>query len=241
VVLKVSGGARIWASPEKGAAYLILAEGQTAWDLSKQSQRGEFLSLCDSGLYVEGVALGPGTVTAAYEYPKGHGLAHDTIQYTFVAATCGSQPTVETRQRLLGIMPDLVGCQWSITGEADSTYNCIAWSVGETDYWYTSCVGRIGTNLVGIDDTFGNQDSVLEWSDLDAFYWAKKHYTPYGTGPADATVIYYAGFHVAFRKDCGCGDGRWLMFESKCGGLERIEHVWDQVVKPYGEAVRFYR
>jgi len=82
---------------------------------------------------------------------------------------------------------------------------------------------------------------VLEISDVDAFYDAKG-YEPTGTGPSDADIMYYSGFHGARSKGCNCGAGKWIMFESKCGEWERIEHVHDQLNgSDYGVPVRFYK
>jgi hypothetical protein len=74
----------------------------------------------------------------------------------------------------------------------------------------------------------------------------------------DATVVYWSfaepypipeippdrpppGFHAAKRRNCSCGAGKWQIFESKLGGLERIEHVWNQLDGFYGSNHRFYR
>ncbi len=241
IVLSAGPCVRIWKNKEKGASNLMVAPGSSAaWNLPDPDQREELVAFCAAGLHVEGISLGTCTITAEYEDAEGRQHGCDVVTVTCIAADCGSQPSVAAKQRLMEILPGLVGCEWSITGKADSTCNCIAWSVGETDTWYEAVAGRQGTNLVGIDETYGDGDAVFEWSDLDAFYQTKKGYLPLATGPADATVIYYAGFHSAVRRNCGCGAGAWMMFESKCGAMERIEHVWDQVVRTYGEAVRFY-
>lgn len=71
---------------------------------------------------------------------------------------------------------------------------------------------------------------------MDAFYDAKG-YEPTATGPADADIMYYSGFHGARKKECGT-----CMFESKCGQWVRIEHVWDQLNgDTYGTPIRFYK
>jgi hypothetical protein len=53
--------------------------------------------------------------------------------------------------------------------------------------------------------------------------------------------MYYPSYHGARRTYCGCGEGRWLMYESKCGRMERIEHVWNQVSAGYGAPGRYYK
>ncbi|MGI6494605.1 MAG: DUF7689 domain-containing protein [Kiritimatiellia bacterium] len=76
-------------------------------------------------------------------------------------------------------------------------------------------------------------------------------------GASDAEAIYYpypgnwdylhtpppeTGYHGAKKKGCTCGAGKWIMFESKCGSWEKIEHVWDQLNgSSYGSAGRFYK
>jgi hypothetical protein len=242
IVLSAGPCVRLWRNREKGASNLMVAPGSSGtWDLYDPDQREELALFCSAGLYVEGVMAGTCPITAEYQDADGRTFATDTVEVTCIAADCGSQPSIAAKQRLMGILPALVGCEWTVTGPADSTYNCMAWSVGETDHWYNAVAGREGTNLVGIDEAYGNHDGLFDWSDLDAFYWTKKGYLPLASGPADAAVIYYAAFHGAVRRPCGCGAGEWLMFESKCGAMERIEHVWDQVIPTYGEAVRFYR
>ena len=99
---------------------------------------------------------------------------------------------------------------------------------------------------------WGNKDGVFEISDVDAFYEAHGLKT-IATGPDDAKAMYYgdaqtggiiagAGYHGAKKTSCSCGGGQWIMFESKCGPWERIEHVWDQVNgSTYSTPTRFYK
>jgi len=55
-------------------------------------------------------------------------------------------------------------------------------------------------------------------------------------------VLYYSEYHGAKKKGCQCGRGKWIMYESKCGDYERIEHVWDQLNDgEYGDPIRYYK
>lgn len=147
----------------------------------------------------------------------------------------GRHPKTDTNERddAKGTFPNLVHCEWSITDEATPVYSCIAWSVGETTAWY---------NPDDIDSTFGDNDGTLENSDMDAFYLAKKGWTPTATGAADAEAMYFSGYHGAKKKGCACGAGKWIMFESKCGQWIRMEHVWNQLNGTlYGAPTRFYK
>ena len=154
------------------------------------------------------------------------------MNYTYIPALCGRQPTPQERSVAQGKYPNLVHCEWSITGEATSTYNCIAWSVGVTNEWF----------WWEVDDA-GDMDGVIEESDFDAFY------ADYGYVPTDdinqAVILLYRDpahaapdnpdgiTHAARRAGCNCGAGRWTMFESKRGRNVRIEHRRDQLSGGY--------
>jgi len=56
-----------------------------------------------------------------------------------------------------------------------------------------------------------------------------------------AEAMYYPQYHAARRKSCACGAEQWLMFESKCGRWERVEHVWNQLDQSYGAPGTFYQ
>ncbi len=88
----------------------------------------------------------------------------DIVKYTFIAANCGDQPKTSpnnVRNRFKNAFSKLVHCEWSITAPATSTYNCIAWSVGEINNWY---------NPKDIDKKYGNNDGIFDTSDMDAFF-----------------------------------------------------------------------
>jgi hypothetical protein len=91
------------------------------------------------------------------------------------------------------------------------------------------------------------QDGKYTWSDIDLFYKFKKDWILIDDSSltdeekaAQAEAMYYPSYHGARRRSCGCGAGRWIMFESKCGSLEKIEHRWDHLTN-YGYPSRFYK
>jgi hypothetical protein len=54
--------------------------------------------------------------------------------------------------------------------------------------------------------------------------------------------MYYTGYHGARKSSCSCGDGKWIMYESKMGNYVKIEHVWNQVNgTTYGSPTKFYK
>ena len=56
--------------------------------------------------------------------------------------------------------------------------------------------------------------------------------------------MYFSGYHAARRSaNSPSGMGNWIMYESKCGKWEKIEHIWDQLNNgsEYGTPVRFYK
>jgi hypothetical protein len=117
-----------------------------------------------------------------------------------------------------------------------------------------------------IDRYFGdppNGNGIFEDSDMDAFYIQKRGISLITSGTDEekadeAEVMYYSydsdydypgsppgpGYHAARKNQfCLCGAGAWIMYESKIGEWETIEHVWDQLNESdYGEKPdRFYK
>jgi hypothetical protein len=256
VLSRSNASAQVWKSATKGAGNKILTgstyqpdtdgNGKKTWDLSNPTQRQDFNSVKDS-LYVEG--RDEGTATLKVKYQNEATEVEDTINYTFIAATCGEQPDALTRLQREAIFPALVGCEYSITAPQSLDYNCIAWSVeiiNEVIWWQ-------------VDQDYGDDDDVLESSDFDAFY---DFYGYTLTGDIDeADILLYndppgppenpEGIEHAARvvgsdvtEGCGCGAGKWIMFESKLGDFERLEHRRDQLNGPsfaYGWPFRFYK
>ena len=210
------------------------------WDLSNVVQRNEFNGI--GTVYIEGVGNGNATFTIKYKDDKGTEIASDHISYTFIAANCGNQPLVNRKTVFLNAFPGLVGCEWSVTGEATISYNCIAWTVGITDKWVNE-IGRTGLGnnryYISIDTSYGNGDGIMTMDELDAFYDANGYTV---TDSSSADIIYYSKYHGARKKRCSDGAGKWEMFESKCGAQERIEHLRDQLNgDSYGFPVRYYK
>ena len=56
-------------------------------------------------------------------------------------------------------------------------------------------------------------------------------------------MLFSSGGHAARKKaGCSCGAGKWIMFGSKLGPYEKIEHVWNQLNGViYGQPVRYYK
>jgi hypothetical protein len=126
--------------------------------------------------------------------------------------------------------------------------------VFEYNVWY---------NEWDIDRYFGdppNGNGIFEDSDMDAFYYQKMNWSLMTSGTEEekasqASAMYYSydadydypgsppgpGYHAARGKG-SCGND-WIMYESKVGAWETIEHVWDQLDESiYGEKPdRFYK
>ena len=237
----------IWKSTSKGAENLILSgAGTKTWDLSNAEARNEFSSLCTGTVWVEGVGAGSCDVTLTYRPSSNRDDCSYRVKYTFISANCGRQPKTEgnvnERRFFERLFTNLIHCEWSIIGENTSRYNCIAWSVGEMSSWYVD-VGtmKIHPTDIAIDEVWGNGDGVMTISELDAFYSAKG-FVPTGTSAHDADIMYYSLFHSAKKGLAHVWSVRQPVFESKCGGSHRVEHVWDQLNgDTYGTPVRFYK
>jgi PKD repeat protein len=238
---------KVWTNAEKGPANQMSLDGdKPTWDLSVD--RTAFDNMKNS-LWVEGCGDGSAYLTVTYTTPGPDytPLATDTVKYTFIAALRGRQPGQKRRRAIRGKYPGLVDCEWSITGEKDPWYNCIAYSVGDTTWGYKIWWDEVKDgvrNHKGIDQHFGvpAPDGNFDMADLDNFYLLKKGYTPVALGPTDAEVMYYQNFHAAKHLHCSDGAGQWIMYESKLGADELIEHVWNQLNgSAYGSPVRYYK
>lgn len=265
-VLSIPSGAKIWKSATKGSGNLVLESGSKTWDLSVESQRNEFYSLCSTGVFVEGVNTGSGNIVLRYINPPGAEIYSDTVKYTFIAADCGDQPRTEgehypgageSQRAAFERSFPLKRCEWSIIdNRVTHSYNCIAFSVDEY-IWY---------NPSDIDWIYGDKDYIFEDSDMDDFYDNKKVWSLISSGTDEekanrAEAMYYSygvpwnygagdpepgpGYHAARRYRCMCelssGD-KWIIYESKCGPWEMIEHIWDQLNgSSYGNPDRFYK
>jgi hypothetical protein len=243
VLSRGNSNAKVWSASDKGADRgVLVGSSSRTWNMADPSDRANYQA-CAGALWAEGCGDGSSTLTLTLKDPGGGTVGWDALLHTYIAALCGRQPKPAERTSLSGSFPKLVHCEWSITGEATDAYNCIAWSVGETSWRYHPVASVPGTNIIGIDQEYGNHNSVFELdSDLDPFYQTKTGYTPTASGPSDAQVMYYSGYHAARRKGCSDGAGKWIMYESKCGDAERIEHLYDQLDgSTYGSRVRYYK
>ena len=271
VTLSNTSQGELWKDAAKGTGNLLLGPGgNLSWNLANSQQRTQFGSLCANPLYMEGASSTGGTVSLVYYSPTGAQVDGDWVYYHFIAADCGDQPRTEAEDiyewnfvsgtwvPITGFVQrngiesgqSLARCEYSITDNLAARsgsggkrcsipeYNCIAWSVDDTANWFSD---------VYIAHNYGDQDDIFELADVNDFYLKKKGWTPITSGTpeekaAQAEAIYYSGFHAARKKSCGCGAGKWIMYESKLGQYERIEHVWDQVSgTEYGTASMFYK
>ena len=259
VILSNQSSAWLWKSPTKGPSNFVMAGSESkTWDLSVVEERNDFLGLC-STLHAEGMNISSGDIVLIYEYPVvGNDIHSDKVCYDFIAAYCGDQPKTEgvhhpgtgqsQRAYFEGLFP-LKRCEWSITVNSLSDYyNCIAYSVDETFFWYNKLYSVPGTNIRGIDQEYGNPtNGVFEDTDMDTFYHVKKDWSLITSGTDEekaeqAEAMYYSGYHAARKRSCSCGAGKWIMYTSKCGEWERIEHVWNQLnSSTYGQPTRFYK
>lgn len=262
LTLTLSGNLKVYNSANKRPQNLVILVGQPetetkSWNLGNETERNQISALLENGLFVEGitgkpvpdiVVTGFASLTLTLKDTEGTVVSTQSSTLTLIAATCGhGMPITEVwplevteRNALQTSFPELIGCEWSKTGNASESYNCIAWSVGETNRNYS--IDSIERNYGGIID------GIITDDEMDAFYLAKKQWHPNAIGPVDAQAMYYPDeFHAAARTrlarpSCECGFGLWLMFESKIGTSARIEHVWDQLNgTTYGTPKRYYQ
>ena len=231
----------LWKSSSKGIGNEILVgSDEINYDLSLPEQKQEFEYIKEN-LFVEGLVNNTASmITMEYKTIDEEIIASDIIKFSFIAATCGRQPTVDERNLFLSDFSELKNCEWSVTGELDPNYNCIAWTVGLVDTWINNLSSDPSSNVIGIDEEYGNNDGVLQLNEVDNFYNAFG-YLP--TTESSAVIQYYSNFHGAKHKtECKCGMNKWVMFESKCGAYLKIEHIKDQLSKgSYGVPVQYYK
>lgn len=128
--------------------------------------------------------------------------------------------------------PRLVSGDWCIIGPQSSTYNCFAWSVGNTTEFLDT----------EVDTDYGNNDGSLTFSDFDAFYSQKQGLTPViGQSPLSPMVALFAkgGIpkHAALVDPRPCG----FAFTSKLGPAHLILHDLSQLEGgAYGDVERYY-
>jgi len=119
-----------------------------------------------------------------------------------------------------------------------AAYNCVAWSLGVTDEWWW---------FDPIDKApFGNDNRVVEQAEMDAFY--ASHGFVVTPNMEEAEIMLYRNAeglsHVARKMGlgCQCGAGHWIMFSSKDGSFDRLEHRRDQLNGGiHGNHYRYYK
>ena len=129
--------------------------------------------------------------------------------------------------------PRLVRGDWCVIGNATATYNCIAWSVGDTSQWIWNQVDRYGDN-----------DGTVSISDFDAFYDQTMQLVPATSPTSNTKVALFAKgttpTHAAAVADISsCGS---VPFTSKLGRSVRMAHDLYQLEggPTYGNVVRYY-
>jgi hypothetical protein len=265
VKLTIGSNAKLWKSKTKGTSKLITDTGEKSWNLDSATQKAELQNLVTS-LYVEGINSGDSDFKFEFIPPAGSTIELDKVKYHFIAANCGMQPKFSTitysvydrasdkcvkrrgieKNLILGSFPLLNGCEWSIIGQVDKRYNCIAYSVGITDRWIVGdekdyYSKGLESNVCSIDWSYGNRNGILEDHEIHNFFEIEKDVTPTATGESDAEIIYYSGFHGAKRRNCSCGNSKWFMFESKCGIMWTLEHRAKQIGGDYGTPKFYYK
>lgn len=253
VSLSCGNGVALWRSPIKGQQNArFMAPGQTrSWPLQTAVSQETLSTMLALPFFAEGVLDVPTEVCISYANPYTQTPVSDSITITPIAANCGNQPKLSEVQKLKDDGNSLVGCEWSVTGESNIYYNCIAWVVNKTDRVYEKAiVNQYGIPIPGYIDGNGiHRFSIDYFSDIPDGFWSIDDFDSFmkkelSFVPADtisaAEVIYYSGFHAAKRKGCSCGSPQWRMFESKMGSYIRIEHLPEQLTE-YGTPFRFYR
>jgi hypothetical protein len=258
-LVRTNESAKVWKDAQKGAGNKVVVDVDSrVWDMSVAADRSDFNAV-RTNLRAEGCGGGASGLALQYKDPNGALRTSDTVDYTFIAALCGRQPMPIERIWASGLYPDLIHCEWSITGQATNVYNCFAWSVDEQNHWYSPAE---------MDQVYGNANNLLDDEDLDRFYELKMSWERIAGGTdedkasqAEATYYSYgapwdyvnhpenppgAGGHAARNATklvppCTCGAGQWVMYSSKLGQAVRIEHVWNQLNESsYGSPDIFY-
>lgn len=214
--------------------------------IHRDSTAGETVRRLNARAYTLGhhIAFAPGeyqTGTERGRHLMAHELTHvvqqgDQVRTLMRACDCatrgGSPATSAQHSFLSGFFPNLQTANYCVTAPATPTYNCFAWSIGNTGQWIDS----------QIDSVYGNNNGTLEFSDFDAFYQTYGGLRPVTdrTPSAPEVVLYAVGSRVthAARKT-GSGACR---YESKLGANVRIAHEpWDlEGGSTYGNVGRYY-
>ena len=143
-------------------------------------------------------------------------------------------PTAANKAKLRPHFPRLVDDDWCVIGPATDTYNCIAWSVGDTSQWIWNQV-----------DGYGDNDGTVSISDFDAFYQAAEGLIPSDHPSSNTRVALFAKgtdpTHAARMNPASASCGA-VPFTSKLGKYLRVSHDLYQLEggPTYGDVVRYY-
>jgi hypothetical protein len=147
------------------------------------------------------------------------------------AAAGSTAPTSTQHAQLTASdFPNLKMGDYCVTAPATKTYNCIAWSIGNTSMWIWK----------EVDSVYGNKNGIVEIADFDAFY-ANEGLTPVvDKTPANPQVVLYANGTTPKHAARKIGNGD-CAFESKLGRNLRIVHEANQLEGGlYGSINRYY-
>jgi len=147
-------------------------------------------------------------------------------------ATIGRDPTAVEKSAANSLYPNLVDGDWCVTAPATPTYNCIAWTIGDTSKWIWN----------EVDTVYGDNDGTISVSDFDAFYQAHGFTPVENQTPTDRKIALFtkggAPQHGAVISSHVCGV---TLFESKRGKNIRIAHVLEQLEGGlYGNIEKYY-
>jgi hypothetical protein len=142
-------------------------------------------------------------------------------------------PTAAEDALLSRNFPRLVSGDWCVLAPGTGTYNCIAWTVGNTSEWIWDQV-----------DGYGDGDGTVSISDFDAFYDRTAGLVPAENPSSNTQVALFAKgttpTHAAVTADItSCGS---IPFTSKFGASVRAAHDLNQIEggSVYGNIVRYY-
>jgi len=228
---------KLWTSPQKGTDSLFLtSEKEKRWSLSDPIQKEEFEKV-RKNLWVEGCGSSSAYILASY-LSNIRDISSDKVNYNFLAALSGRQPNNAEHKYAKDWLPSLIDCEWSVTGDLSTAYNCIAHSVSEYDVAYIWRIPKPGDpdfasytprfdKEVDIDDLYGNVSNTQEPEDIEMFYDKKGFVKLAESDKEAANVIFYSRFHAA-RKSYKSATGKYF-FESKLGQAFVIQHFPEQL------------
>lgn len=144
-----------------------------------------------------------------------------------------ADPTVPLEAGVASAFPGLVAGDWCVLQSPTPTFNCYAWSVGDTTQWIDSQV----------DSRYGDNDGNLSFADFDEFYRQTQNLYPQTAPDSSTFVALFAkggvpqhAALVAGSQSCGS-----IPFTSKLGRGPLIAHDLYQLEgSTYGTVARYY-